>query len=56
MKHFESFLSAQLDEYLAYRKTLGYATKSSRSHLLTFDRYLIETQVDWNSLQPPPFP
>jgi integrase/recombinase XerD len=52
MKHFESFLSAQLDQYLAYRKTLGYATKSSRSHLLTFDRYLIETQVDWNSLQP----
>jgi len=55
MKNFESFLSAQLDEYLAYRKTLGYTTKSSRSHLLTFDRYLIETQVDLNSLQPPFF-
>ena len=52
MKHFESFLSPQLNEYLAYRKELGYATKSSRSHLLTFDRYLMGTGVDWNSLQP----
>jgi len=51
MKNFESFLSPQLNEYLAYRKTLGYATKSSRSHLLTFDRYLRETAVDWSSLQ-----
>ena len=52
MKNFESFLSPQLDEYMTYRKDLGYATKSSRGHLLIFDRYLRETGVDWNSLQP----
>lgn len=52
MKHFESFLYPQLNEFLAYRKSQGYATRSSRSHLLTFDRYLRETGLDWNSLQP----
>jgi site-specific recombinase XerD len=51
MKSFESFLSPQLNEYMAYRKGLGYATKSLRGHILIFDRYLRETGVDWNSLQ-----
>ncbi len=52
MKNFESFLSPQLNEYVAYRKDLGYATKSFRGHLRIFDRYLRETGVDWDSLQP----
>ena len=55
MKNFESFLSPQLNEYMAYRKDLGYATKSSGSHLRIFDRYLKETGADWNALQPPFF-
>jgi site-specific recombinase XerD len=52
MKNFESFLSPQLNEYMAYRKDLGYATKTSRGHLLILDRYLRETEADWNALQP----
>jgi len=52
MKNFESFLSPQLNECMAYRKDLGYATKSFRGHLHIFDRYLREKEADWNSLQP----
>ena len=52
MKNFESFLSVQLNEYLAYRESLGYSFKSIRSHLLVFDRYLWETEADWKVIQP----
>ena len=52
MKNFESFLSVQLNEYLAYRENLGYSLKSLRSHLLVFDRYLWETEADWKVIQP----
>ena len=52
MKNFESFLSPQLNECVAYRKDLGYATKSFRGHLLIFDRYLSEKEADLHSLQP----
>ncbi len=52
MKNFESFLSPQLNECVAYRKDLGYATKSFRGHLLIFDRYLRDKEADRNSLQP----
>jgi site-specific recombinase XerD len=52
MKNFHSFLAPQLNDYLAYRKGLGYRTKVSRAHLLIFDRYLRQTNADWDSLQP----
>lgn len=52
MKNFESFLSPQLNECVAYRKDLAYATKSFRGHLLIFDRYLREAEADWHSLKP----
>ena len=52
MKNFESFLSPQLNEFMAYRKDLGYASKSFGGHLSIFDRYLREKEADWNSLQP----
>lgn len=52
MKSFHSFLAPQLKDYLAYRQSLGYSTKVSRSHLLIFDRYLRQTNADWHSLQP----
>ena len=52
MKPFESFLSPQLNAYLAYRQGLGYALKPTKSNLLTFDRYLQQVEADWNSLQP----
>ncbi len=52
MKHFESFLSPLLNEYLTYRQNLGYSLKTLRYHLLIFDRYLIEKKADWRSFQP----
>ena len=52
MKPFESFLADQLNEYLAYRQGLGYTLMPTRSYLLTFDRYLKQTQADWASFEP----
>jgi integrase len=52
MKHFESFMAGKLDEYAAYRKSLGYARQSIRHPLLAFDRYLKEQNADWGHLQP----
>ena len=52
MKNFESFLCPQLNEYLVYRKSLGYSTKVSRFHLLVFDRYLSQTNAHWDTLTP----
>jgi len=52
MKTFESFLAPQLNDFIAYRQGLGYNTKTSRYHLLVFDRYLRQTNADWQTLQP----
>lgn len=52
MNPFESFLAPLLDEFIAYRKTLGYAMKDRRYHLLAFDRYIRQTEADWNSFTP----
>jgi len=52
MKPFESFLSPQLNEFLTYRETLGYTMRRRRSHLIVFDRYLKDTDANWNSFEP----
>ena len=52
MKNFESFLAQKLEEYVTYRKNLGYAKKALRPSLATFDRYLKEQNADWNDMQP----
>ena len=52
MKNFESFMAPQLEAFLAYRKTLGYAIKNYRSYLNILDRYLKQTKTDWDSLRP----
>jgi integrase len=54
MNKFESFLAQQLEQYVIYRHKLGYAMKASLSHLKTFDRYLIQKQVE-EVLLPPSF-
>ena len=54
MNKFESFLAQQLEQYVSYRHKLGYAMKASLSHLKTFDRYLIQKQVE-EVLLPPSF-
>ena len=52
MKNFESFLAPQLNEYLTYRKSLGYKVKITRFHLMLFDQYLRKTNADLDSLKP----
>lgn len=52
MKPFDSFLANQLNEYIAYRQSLGYSIEVSREHLLVFDRYLRRTNADWEALTP----
>ena len=42
MKAFESFLSRQMEAFIAYRKGLGYDPENIRLALLTFDRCLIQ--------------
>jgi integrase len=52
MKNFESFMALQLEEFLAYRESLGYAMRTYKSYLNIFDRYLKDTKADWDSLNP----
>ena len=52
MKPFKGFLAPQLEEFLAYRESVGYAMRTYRSYLRVFDRYLKETKADWHSLHP----
>ena len=52
MKPFESFLSPQLNEFIAYRENLGYETKRRRGLLLAFDWYLKDKGADWSSFEP----
>jgi integrase/recombinase XerD len=52
MKLFESFMADKLDEYVIYRKGIGYAEKAIKPPLRAFDRYLKEQNSDWEQLQP----
>ena len=52
MKRFESFLARELEEYVAYRKHLGYAKDALRTSLTAFDRYLKEHNAGWDAMQP----
>ena len=52
MKHFESFMAPQLQQYADYRQVLGYAKKCIKPPLLAFDRYFIEQNASWDQLQP----
>jgi len=55
MKPFESFLAPQLEEYMAYRQSLGYSKNPSISWLKIFDRYLKSRKVDQQILLQPAF-
>ena len=50
MRDFESFLAPRLEEYLGYRRTLGYADANPRSSLRALDRYVKEKTADQSSL------
>ena len=52
MKPFESFLAEHIQQFIRYRKNLGYEISRSRSHLRTFDRYLKEQNIEKRFLSP----
>jgi site-specific recombinase XerD len=52
MNAFNSFLAQKLADYLAYRQSLGFATKTLSSHLRTFDRYLAQRKKETVLLRP----
>ncbi len=52
MRPFESFLAPQLDEFLAYRKGLGYEAEGFVSQLRNFDRYLSQKKRKETLLDP----
>ena len=54
MKPFESFLAGHIQQFITYRKSLGYQISSSRSYLKTFDRYLKDNRIE-PGLLPPAF-
>ena len=45
-------MAPKLEAFLYYRHTMGYSTKSLRSYLRIFDRYLKDRQGDWSSFTP----
>lgn len=52
MKKFESFLARNLEEFVQYRRELGYVNRSLGSQLRVLDRYLLEKARDWKDLKP----
>jgi integrase/recombinase XerD len=52
MKPFKSFMASHLKEYVAYRKSLGYAKKGIKPSLLALDRYLKAQNANWDQLKP----
>ena len=54
MKPFESFLAQEIEKYLLYRQSLGFASHPTTSLLKTFDRYLAMRKPQ-PTLLPPSF-
>jgi integrase/recombinase XerD len=54
MKPFESVLNSELEDFIAYRKGLGYRDRQIRSPLRFFDKYL-QKQADPSSIWNPHF-
>ena len=52
MKDFESFLAQQFEDYMTYRRKLGYDTDNLRWALKTVDRYLLTQNAEPNDLTP----
>jgi integrase/recombinase XerD len=52
MSRFESFLSQQFEDYMAYRRQLGYDTDNLRWALKTVDRYLVSQNAEPSDLTP----
>ena len=48
-------MANQLDQYMTYRKNLGYAQEKTKWNLLSFDRYLKKQNARWHHLKAPFF-
>ncbi len=55
MKHFKSFLSTHMEDFIEYRLQLGYSIKINVHNLKVFDRYVIEKNAIWSSFNTPFF-
>lgn len=54
-KPYTSILAPLLEQYLAYRRSIGFTSDSLRPLLRTFDQYVAENQMDFSTLTPPTF-
>jgi len=52
MKPFESVLASHIEDYLAYRKSMGYLSTLAGYHLHIFDQYLVEQNAGWHDFHP----
>ena len=52
MKHFKSFLTGQMEDFIEYRLQLGYSVKAMVHHLKIFDRYVVKKNAIWTSFNP----
>ena len=52
MRRYKSFLSSKFQEYITYRKGLGYTDTNLMLSLSYTDRYLNNKELNWDSLTP----
>ena len=52
MKPFESFIASQLDEYILYRRSIGFTNGNLTSQLHAFDRYIRKKEANWDTFTP----
>ena len=52
MKPFESFLAQKIEDYVAYRQSLGFSLHTMTSHIRSFDRYLAMRNTEPTVLRP----
>ena len=52
MKPFESFMAVLIEDYLAYRESIGYLSMPARYNLHIFDQYLVENNAGWHDFRP----
>lgn len=52
MKAYKSFLGKELEEFIAYRETLGIRNRNTRAFLAVFDQYITHQKVDWLDFTP----
>ena len=55
MKHFKNYLALLLEEYIGYRRHLGYTESNLRPQLYAFDQYVCDKKAGQDDLMPPFF-